>query len=81
MDFEAKIIEIIAEHLAVPKDQFKRNTSFTEDLEADSVEIIELALEFEQVFGVSIEDQEMYKIKTVQDAINLVQKKLTEIDK
>lgn len=76
MDIETKIVNIIAEHLVVPKEKCKRDARFVEDLEADSVEIIELAMKFEQEYGVTIEDQELYKIRTIQDAVNLVQKKL-----
>lgn len=76
MDIETKIVNIIAEHLVVPQEKCNSDARFVEDLEADSVEIIELAMKFEQEYGVTIEDQELYKIRTVQDAINLVQKKL-----
>lgn len=77
-EIEARIIRVVAEHLLVPEAKCKPEASFVKDLEADSVELIELAMRFEQEFAIKIEDPELYKVRTIQDAVRLVAKKLHE---
>ena len=69
---EAKVKELIIQQLEVSEDQLKPEASFTDDLKADSLAVVELVLALEQEFDLEIPDEETEKIKTVQDAINYI---------
>ena len=71
-DIQAKITEIICEQLDVEAGDVDASKSFTEDLGADSLAIVELVLALEENFDVKIPDDEVDKIKTVGDAINYI---------
>jgi acyl carrier protein len=73
---EERVIEIVCENLAVSKDQVNRNTSFIEDIGADSLDIVELIMELEEEFEITIPDDQAEKIKTVGEAIDYIQKEL-----
>ena len=68
-----KVIEIVASQLELEADQIKPESSFTEDLKADSLAVVELVLALEESFGVEIPDEETEKIKTVGDAISYIE--------
>ena len=69
---EAKVKSIIADQLGVGEDEIKPESSFIEDLGADSLDIVELVMAMEEEFEVEIPDEEAEKIKTVGDAINYI---------
>ena len=69
---EAKIKSIIADQLGVGEDEIKPESSFIEDLGADSLDIVELVMAMEEEFEVEIPDEEAENIKTVGDAINYI---------
>lgn len=71
-NIEAKVKTIIAEQLGVAEGEIKINSSFIEDLGADSLDIVELVMAMEEEFEVEIPDDEAEKIKTVQDAVNFI---------
>ncbi len=71
---ESKIIEIISEQMSVDKSEITRETSFINDLNADSLDTVELVMEFEDEFDVSIPDEEAEKIQTVGAAIEYIVK-------
>ncbi len=73
---EERVIEIVCENLAVSKDQVNRNTSFIEDIGADSLDIVELIMELEEEFEITIPDDQAEKIKTVGEAVDYIQKEL-----
>jgi len=73
---EERVITIVCENLAVSKDQVNRNTSFIEDIGADSLDIVELIMELEEEFEITIPDDQAEKIKTVGEAIDYIQKEL-----
>ncbi len=75
MDVEAKVKEIIMDKLGVEENQITPEASFTNDLGADSLDIVELVMGFESEFDISIPDDDAEKITTVGDAI----KYLTEL--
>ena len=75
MDVEAKVKEIIMDKLGVEESQITPEASFTNDLGADSLDIVELVMGFESEFDISIPDDDAEKITTVGDAI----KYLTEL--
>ncbi len=64
-----KVVGIVASQLDVEKDKVKPETSFINDLGADSLDIVELVMEFEEAFDMSIPDEDAEKIRTVGDAI------------
>jgi acyl carrier protein len=68
-----KVMDIVCKQLNVSKDQLKPETSFANDLSADSLDIVELVMEIEDQFGVSIPDEEAEKIQTIGDAIKYIE--------
>ncbi len=71
-DIEAKVKEIIVNKLGVDEGQVTPEASFTNDLGADSLDTVELVMEFENVFKVSIPDEDAEKISTVGDAVKYI---------
>jgi len=65
-----KIKQIIVEQLSVDADKVLPDASFTEDLGADSLDVVELVMAFEQEFNIEISDESAGKIKTVGDVIS-----------
>ena len=75
---EAKVTEIVSEQMGVDKGEVSRETSFINDLNADSLDTVELVMEFEDEFDMSIPDEEAEKIQTVGAAIDYIAKVLQE---
>ena len=71
-DIEAKVIDIVAEQLGADKAKITRETSFVDDLNADSLDTVELVMEFEDAFETSIPDDKAEQIKTVGQAIEFI---------
>jgi acyl carrier protein len=71
-EIEAKVIEIVAEQMGADKAKITRATNFVEDLNADSLDTVELVMEFEDEFDTSIPDEQAEKIKTVGEAIEFI---------
>ena len=69
---ENKVIEIISEQMGVDKAEISRETSFINDLNADSLDTVELVMEFEDAFEMSIPDEEAEKIQTVGAAVDYI---------
>ena len=69
---KSKVIEIISEQMGVDKSEITRETSFINDLNADSLDTVELVMEFEDEFDMSIPDEEAEKIQTVGAAIEYI---------
>jgi acyl carrier protein len=72
-DIREKVIDIVAKTLQIEKDQIKEESSFQEDLNADSIFIVELVMAFEQEFNCEISDEDAEKIRTVKDAITYLE--------
>lgn len=75
MGTEEKVIAIVCEQLSVDKADIKRTSAFVEDLKADSLDVVELVMEFEDEFGITIPDSDYDKIKTVGDAVDYIEEK------
>jgi acyl carrier protein len=71
-EIEAKVIEIVSEQMGVDKAEISKETSFINDLNADSLDTVELVMEFEDEFDMSIPDEEAEKIQTVGAAIDYI---------
>lgn len=72
-DTTKKVIEIISKQLEIEPDKVKPEASFTDDLKADSLAVVELVLALEEAFGIEIPDEDTEKIRTVQDAISYIE--------
>jgi acyl carrier protein len=75
-DVDAKVKEIIVSKLGVDEAQITPEASFTNDLGADSLDTVELVMEFEKAFNLQIPDEDAEKISTVGDAINYLKSKV-----
>ncbi|RCK75814.1 MAG: Acyl carrier protein [Ignavibacteriae bacterium] len=75
-DISAKVKEIIMNKLGVEESAVTPEASFTNDLGADSLDTVELVMEFEKAFNIQIPDEDAEKISTVGDAINYLTQKL-----
>jgi acyl carrier protein len=71
---EERVIDIVAEQLGVSKDQITPETSFVNDLGADSLDTVELVMELEEEFDINIPDDVAEKIQTVGQAIEHIEK-------
>ncbi|MBO7640946.1 MAG: acyl carrier protein [Bacteroidales bacterium] len=77
-DVVKKVKAIIVDKLGVEESEVTESANFTNDLGADSLDTVELLMEFEKEFGVKIPDEDAAGIATVADAINYVEAKLAE---
>jgi acyl carrier protein len=68
-----KVFDIVAERMGVKKDDITEATSFTTDLGADSLDVVELVMEFEEQFDLNIPDEDAEKIETIGDAIKYIE--------
>jgi acyl carrier protein len=71
---ESKVKAIIVDKLGVEESQVTLDASFTADLNADSLDTVELIMEFEKEFGISIPDEDTNNINTVQDVVDYIEK-------
>lgn len=74
-DIAARVKSIIVDKLGVPESEVTTEASFTGDLGADSLDTVELIMEFEKAFNLTIDDSEAEKIQTVGDAISYIESK------
>ena len=73
MSVEEKVKQIIVDQLGVDESQVDLQASFVEDLGADSLDIVELVMAFEEAFEIDIPDEDAEKITTVKDAIDYIE--------
>jgi acyl carrier protein len=73
---EEKVKDIIAKELGVEKEKLTNEASFMEDLGADSLDTVELVMEFEKEFNIDIPDEDAEKMRTVGDALNYLKTKV-----
>ena len=72
-DISDRVISIVMEHLGVEKDKVTENSSFIDDLGADSLDTVELVMAFEEEFSIEIPDDAAENITTVKDAISFIE--------
>lgn len=75
MDIDKKVAEIICEQLSVEESEVTPEASFQESLNADSLDIVELIMAFEESFDIEIPDDDAEKIRTVGDAVTYIKSK------
>ena len=74
-DINSKVVEIVVKKLGVEESQVTDAANFTKDLGADSLDTVELIMEFEKEFDITIEDSDAEKIQTVGEVIKYLQEK------
>jgi acyl carrier protein len=74
---EERVHNIVCEQLGTTRDKINASTSFINDLGADSLDTVELVMEFEDAFQINIPDEDAEKIQTVGDAVTYIQSKLS----
>ena len=74
MATEQEVIDIVVEQLGVDKNDVSMEKSFVEDLNADSLDLTELIMTFEERFGIEISEEEAEKLKTVGDVVSYLEK-------
>jgi len=72
---EHKVKKIIMEQLDVTEEEIINTATFVDDLGADSLDMVEMVMAFEEEFAIEIPDEDAEKIKTVQDSVDYLQKK------
>ena len=72
---ESRVKKIIMDQLDVTEEEVTNQASFVDDLGADSLDTVEMVMAFEEEFSIEIPDEDAEKIKTVQDAVDYIQKK------
>ena len=77
-EMKQKIKDIIAKQLAVAEEQVTEDARFAEDLNADSLDIVEMIMAFEEEFSTSIDDEEAENLKTVKDVYDYIDGKLNQ---
>lgn len=75
---EARTMEIIAEQLGVKKEEIKNESSFVDDLGADSLDTVEIVMALEEEFGIEIPDEDAEKMATVGEAIKYIDEKVSK---
>jgi acyl carrier protein len=75
---EEKVKQIVIEKLGVEESEVTPTASFVEDLGADSLDLVELVMEFEEQFGIEIPDEDAEKIRRVQEATNYIAEHVKE---
>ncbi|MBN1548244.1 MAG: acyl carrier protein [Syntrophaceae bacterium] len=75
MTLEEKVIDLIVEQLDVTREECVPEASFIDDLGADSLDLVELIMEMEETFNIQVADEELEKIRTVQDVIDFLKGK------
>jgi acyl carrier protein len=76
MEVFARVRAALAEALELPEDEIEEESRFKEDLEADSLDLVELLLEMERVYGFKVSDEEAAEILTVGDAVDIILQKV-----
>ena len=77
-EIQAKVVSIVADHLGVEEREIKGESYFTDDLGADSLDLVEVVMSLEEAFGLEIADDQAEKIKTVNDAVAYISSHLAQ---
>ncbi|MFA7677734.1 MAG: acyl carrier protein [Candidatus Omnitrophota bacterium] len=80
MSVDEKVKDIISEQLGVKKEEIKPESSFIDDLGADSLDTVEVVMALEEEFGIEIPDEDAEKITTVGEAVKYIEDKINKKD-
>jgi len=75
VDLEQQVIDIVSDKLSVPRDEITLESHFIDDLKADSLDLVEMVMAFEDNLGVTIPDEDQEKITTVGGAVSYIKEK------
>jgi len=75
-DIKSRVVMVVVKQLGVKEEEVKDESSFIEDLNADSLDVVELVMALEEEFGIDIPDDDVQNLKTVNDAVNYITSKL-----
>ena len=75
-DIEQKVMDIVSEQMGVERSQITAQSSFVNDLGADSLDTVELVMEFEDAFNIQVPDEDAEKIQTVKEAVNYIKERI-----
>ncbi len=75
-EIEQKVFQIVSEQMSVDLGELSRETSFANDLNADSLDTVELVMELEDEFDMTIPDDDAEKLKTIGEAVDFINKSL-----
>ena len=73
-EIESAVIKVVAEKMGVDEDGISSDTRFTEDLNADSLDTVELVMDIEDEFEIAIDDEEAGKLQTIDDVVEFIVK-------
>ncbi len=73
-EIESAVIKVVAEKIGIDEDDISRDTRFTEDLNADSLDTVELIMDLEDEFEIAIGDEEAGKLQTIGDVVEFIAK-------
>jgi acyl carrier protein len=79
-DVNTKVTRIVRDQFSLPEDRVRPESSFVEDLGADSLVLVQMTLRFEETFDIRIDVEDVERIVTVQDAINYVERQIAARD-
>ncbi|MEM2786486.1 MAG: acyl carrier protein [Candidatus Nitrosotenuis sp.] len=79
-DVFARVKKVIVEEINAKEDEIELTTSFTEDLGADSLDVVQLVMDFEDEFDIEIPDDDVEQIRTVGNAVDYISSKLESKD-
>jgi len=72
-----KVVNVLSDKLGVEENSIAESSSLTDDLGADSLDLVDLVMELEEQFGVKIDDSELEKLSTVKDVVDYIEKSLS----
>ncbi|MCD6102960.1 MAG: acyl carrier protein [Thermotogaceae bacterium] len=72
-----KVVNVLSDKLGVEGSSIAESSSLTDDLGADSLDLVDLVMELEEQFGVKIDDSELEKLSTVKDVVDYIEKSLS----
>lgn len=74
-----KVIKIVANKLGIEEERIEEDSLIIEDLQADSLDIVEMIMEIEEQFGITIDDNEINKLQTIKDIVEYIENKRQKI--
>lgn len=78
MSVKEKVIQILVSHLGIEESKVTDNSNFINDLNMDSLDLVEIIIQTEEEFGISISDGEAEKLKTVDELVKFVESKIAK---